>query len=266
MGIRSYAAVVGCALATCLMGAAVVSPAASAGSGRDAAATTPARVARAAGAWSTLALYRMDETAGPTMFDSSPNELDGTIGGDVVLNGQYFRYPRVRHLTYRPDHPSVVDSPLLNPYASSFRVSWRFRVSPLARPVYAPNFLQKGQGWPDGGMFKVMNHKGQVGCLFRDGSRQAAVSTSASYNDGEWHVATCARIVGDDPRVVVLVDGHVLGVNRKYVGMIDNSWPLAIGGNTKCNGNQGTHPQHCNYWHGDMSWLRIQVQEASTQR
>jgi hypothetical protein len=219
-----------------------------------------ARASRTASAWTTLAEYGMNERRGHVMHDASPNHLDGVIGRDVGLSGTFYRYPRVPPRTYRPDHPSFVDAPLLNPGASTFRVTWRFRVSPLARPVYAPNFVQKGQGWPKGGMFKLTNHDGRVGCLFRDATRQAAVATGTSFNDGEWHVATCARFVGSDPRIVVSVDGRVLGINHKSIGTISNAWPLAIGGNTRCNGNRGDHPQHCNYWQGDMSWMRIQRQ------
>lgn len=232
---------------------------------QDATAATRARPAASSAPippiWTTVAQYRMNERTRPVLRDSSPNHLDGTIGAGVRLSGTFLRYPHVRPRTYRPGHPSWVDSSsLLEPLLSSFRVTWRFRVSPLARPVFAPNFMQKGQGWPTGGMFKFTNHDGRVGCLFRDGSRQAAVATATSFSDGEWHVATCARLLGADPRVVVRVDGRLLGVNHKYVGMISNDWPLAIGGNTRCNGNQGDHPQHCNYWQGDMSWLRVQTQ------
>jgi hypothetical protein len=269
MASRITTAVAGCALACLVASAAAASPVAAsdAAVSGDAASTSRAEGGRpgATELWTTVAHYRMNDLVGPVMTDSSPQHLDGTIGADVRLSGEYYRFPRVRPRTYRPGHPSYVPaSPLLNPGDVSFRVSWRFRVTVDAQPVFAPNFLQKGQGWPGGGMFKFTNHDGRVGCLFRDASQQAAVSTPESFNDGQWHVATCARVVGPDPQVTVSVDGEVLGVNHKHVGPIANTWPLAIGGNTRCSPGQGDHPQHCNYWQGDLDWIRVQVQPESS--
>jgi hypothetical protein len=208
--------------------------------------------------WQVVAFYRMNEDRGTVMHDSSPNVMNGSIGSDVRLNGRFFHFPHVPHLTYRPTHPSRVDSVKVNPGADTFRVTWRFRLHTDSTHVFSPNFMQKGQGWPQGGMFKFSNRRGKVSCLFRDSERQAGVSTTSGFIDDRWHIAACTRYAGSDPRVEVQVDGKTLGVKNERIGLIDNSWPLAIGGNTSCNGNQGPTPHHCNYWQGDMDWVRIE--------
>jgi hypothetical protein len=122
------------------------------------------------------------------------------------------------------------------------------------------NLVQKGQGNPDGGLFKVKTSvpaagqpAGYLKCLFRGAggiNSQTESYSAPRSDDGQWHTLRCEILSTGGTRMIL--DGVVVNTNDKSPGNIWNDWPVTIGGDVKC-GNT-----FCNYWHGAIGYVRIQ--------
>ncbi|MFL6179423.1 MAG: hypothetical protein ACJ74E_06210, partial [Actinomycetes bacterium] len=127
------------------------------------------------------------------------------------------------------------------------------------------NLVQKGQGDPDGGIFKVKTSvpaagqpEGYLKCLFRgaNGVNSQTESYSAPRsNDGKWHTLRCDILPTGGTRM--LLDGVVVNTNPKSPGIIWNDWPVTIGGDIKCGDT------FCNYWHGAIGFVRFKGWDES---
>jgi hypothetical protein len=207
-----------------------------------------------------LATYPMNETHGTVAHDTSGHHYNGTIGTDVTLNGRYYAFPFGSHFSYHPHHIVRIDYPdALNPGWRTYRITWRFRIDGKIKGEFSPNYVQKGQGSPEGGMYKLRATSGRVICLFRGsaGDATAATPRGLDFRDGKWHTASCTRYNGAHPRVAVRVDGRTYQITRKPTGLIANTWPVAIAGNSDCIPNTVT--KHCNYFRGDIDYMRFSV-------
>lgn len=181
----------------------------------------------------------------------------GTIGRRVVLDGHshhFLRAPRGVEQPGRIDR--VPDSDDLDPGAQPFSISIRF----LWAGGGDRNLIQKGQGSPAGGMVKVKTSvpklgqpEGQVKCLFRGSTGDSQVESYGGrrLDDREWHRLICRRTATG---TVMVLDGVKVDTNAHDPGVIANSWPVAIGGNTYCPPEEGLS---CNYFRGriaDIVW------------
>ena len=205
--------------------------------------------ANAATSSRVVGYWPMTETAGSVLHDRSGNHLDGTIGPGIVLTGKYLGFPYIPHKVEDPEREvSVPDNPMLDPGKGYFSVS----VDIWWGPRIDRNIVQKGQGSPVGGMFKIKSSiyepAGSVFCLFRGPLGDSTVKTQANLVDKHWHNITCTRSATG---VRIFVDGKFVDYNPKPTGYIDNNWPLAIGGNTYCPVTE------CNYWNGHIRSLTI---------
>lgn len=203
-----------------------------------------------------IADYQMNE--GPrqkVLHDLSGNGLNGVIGDKVHRMGEYFHFDKVKR-----DHPLDVERTLrvwsddLNPDDKSYSITWRARTD---KKLLSANVMQKGQGSPKGGMFKIKNgmHGNpwlRVTCFWRGSNGGAFTQTNpgVDYRDGRWHTFQCKRIAGAG--VTMIVDGKIVDRDSDP-GTIANSWPLSIGGNSTACEDVGTDRRHCNYWAGDLT-------------
>ena len=189
--------------------------------------------------------------------DTSGNGFRGHIGRKVEpTHQQYHHFPRTAHdIDSAPGHiDQVPDAPGLDPGFADFSVSVKFRwLGGSDR-----NLVQKGQGNPLGGMFKMKTTvadqpPGQIKCLFRGsmGDSQVESYGGPRLDDGKWHVVTCKRRTDD---TIMFVDGVFVDMNTNDSGEISNDWPWAIGGNSYCEDH--TLENTCNYWWGDIGFVR----------
>jgi hypothetical protein len=201
----------------------------------------------------TLALWNMNEKPGAkTLVDSSGNGINATIGAHVILNGTYQNFPYVKGGVggvVDPAHIDLVNSALLNPGTRDFAVTVRMKFT-----IPVGDVLQKGQSGAVGGLFKIEldSGGGKVDCSFVSPTGSGQVWSSIKINDGLWHVVTCTRTA---TQVSVSVDGAVVGKIVHATGAISNTWPLTIGGKSKC--NQTT--VFCDYFAGQVDYVKIQT-------
>lgn len=205
-----------------------------------------------------VAHWKMNENRGTHLHDSSGHGQGGRIGKAVDTVGDYHRFSRLPledHGTTHPGHiDRVPDSRLLDPGRQRFSVTVRFQWAGSDDR----NLIQKGQGSPAGGMFKMKTSvgadpPGMIKCLFRGGIGDSTVNSSKGrrLDDDKWHTVTCTR---NAHGTRMRVDGSLLDRNPKHPGRISNDWPVTIGGNVVCDG--GT-TSRCNYWWGrigDVKW------------
>jgi Laminin G domain len=205
-----------------------------------------------------VALWNMNEAPGSTVLvDSGPNQLNGTIGTSITLNGSVHSFPAVTRGvggTVDPQHLDVVNSPLLNPGTSDFIVTVRLLIPSLAASF--GNVMQKGQTGSPTGFWKIEldGGTGRVFCGFR--SIVNGVTTNGGIRspiivaDNQWHTVTCERGPGF---VSTTVDGHVTK-QLHSVGSIVNNVALTIGGKANCN---ATLTHLCDYFVGQIDFVQI---------
>lgn len=204
-----------------------------------------------AAATQTLALWNMNEKAGSTVLqDSGGHGISGTIGSHVVSNGAYENFPYVPGGDgglVDPQHLDLINSPLLNPGTRDYSITFRLKFT-----LALGNPMQKGQTGTTGGFFKVQldDGGGKILCSFVSPTGSASVWSSRTINDGLWHVVTCTRTA---TQVSVTVDGAVVGTIVHATGNISNTWPLAIGGKSKCDQVK----TFCDYFTGQIDYVQI---------
>jgi hypothetical protein len=204
-----------------------------------------------AAATKTLASWTMNEKAGSTVLvDTSGHGINGTIGTHVVANGAVETFPYVQGGVggvYDPAHIDLLNSSQLNPGTRDFAVTIRFKFT-----IPVGDVLQKGQSGAVGGLFKIEldSGGGKVDCSFVSPTGSAQVWSSRTVNDGLWHVVTCTRTA---TQVTVTVDGAVVGTIVHSTGSISNTWPLSIGGKSKCNQTK----VFCDYFAGQIDYVKI---------
>lgn len=215
-----------------------------------------------AGAASVTASWEMDETARPTMVDSSGHGLSGVIGSNVAIaratpdGGRAYGFSTDRSVT--DEHlVTVPDDSQLDPGTGTYAVTVRMRTG-----VTSSNILQKGQSGQTGGYWKLQMHGGWPVCLFRDsaGSSRAVGFVNSSdpntrVDDRTWHTLRCERTATG---VGLTIDyGSPTAISKSIngtVGNIDNTRPLSIGGKLDCNGTT----VGCDYFSGSIDWVGIE--------
>jgi hypothetical protein len=211
---------------------------------------------RAAGPQTVLDL-EMDEAPGATVaVDSSGLGHDGAIGSHLVAHNGYITWDRHspdEHIYYGAAHlimvPDAADGSL-DPGAGNFSVEIRYRST-----VKFGNIIQKGQNKDAGGQVKFQQPGGIVGCMFKSPTGQAATNSITPLNDGQWHVVKCTRTPTE---VDMYVDGVFRSRIRHTTGTINNKKPWTIGGKFDCDTSDPTvGADSCDYWAGDMDYVRI---------
>jgi hypothetical protein len=229
----------------------------------SAATVALAMSALGAGAASVTASWQMNETARPTMVDSSGLGLNGVIGSNVAIaratsdGGLAYGFSGDRGVVTDERLVTVPDDSQLDPGTGTYAVTVRMRT---AKPNN--NMLQKGQSGQTGGYWKLQMHDGWPICLFRDsaGNSRAIGFVNSSdpntkVNDSTWHTLRCERTATG---VNMTIDyGSPTAITKTIngtVGNIDNTRPLSIGGKLDCNGTT----VGCDYFSGSIDWVSIE--------
>ena len=220
-------------------------------------AVVPATPAGAAGpiVSGVTALYEMNEPAGTTvMVDSSGNGNDGVVDPAGVESGGVYDGETAYHWAYRsptapPTAPErvvqVPDDVALEPAGQDFTIELRVRFTDKFG-----NIAQKGQSATPGGQWKIQAPQGIPSCLFKGSAGQVATGAKTALDDGAWHTLAC---VLDATGVTMYVDGVKRSKKAGTVGMIDNAFPMTIGGKLDCDQVTVT----CDYFSGQVDSLRI---------
>lgn len=204
-----------------------------------------------------VANWGMNESHnGTVLHDYTGHGYDGTRGDQVIVNGSSHRFtPVPRGVVVDGRLDTVPDSDGLDPGGHKFTVKTRFKWP----RDHDNNLVQKGQGSPAGGMFKMKtavlgegNPKGGIKCLFRGSIGDSQVESWSNpkvgrLDDGAWHTIVCQRTRNGTS---MTVDGVLADTNPKAPGVISNDWPVSIGGNTSCASSE------CNYWWGRIDYVR----------
>ena len=212
-------------------------------------------------ATSPTATWEMNEpTGGTVMLDASGEGITGSIGSAVLTNTVYagatgYRWPftKPNEPPAKPERLVVVDDPRINPGSADFSVTIRFRTTHSFG-----NMLQKGQSGNTGGMFKWQIPAGQLTCVIKGYDAQGNLlgrsvnSGDIPLNDGNWHVATCARTATE---VTLTIDGVRTRRAVGPTGTISNNVPLTLGGKLNCDQISVT----CDYFAGDMDYVHVEI-------
>lgn len=222
----------------------------------------------------TIAYWQMNESGGDVMHDSSGNGIDGTIGDRVTVGQGYYSFAYVPPgaATAYAGQLVTVDDSRLNPGANDYAIEIRFRNSRSFG-----NLIQKGQNKTVGGYFKIELPAGKISCLYKDGTDdpstevlegQSGVTSPGymvgdvlhTYNDNQWYTIRCARTGSGVTMDVYAADGKTLldhQHNAKTTGNISNSKMLSIGGKISCAQNNTTPGITCDYFPGQVDWVRL---------
>lgn len=233
--------------------------------GSDVGARVSVGIGAAADAATIVGSWSMDETEGSVMTDASGNALDGYIGSSVVKNwstgngGTGYHFFGPLNVQNRERLALVDDNPMLDPGTGTYSVIVRFRTTGPR-----PNILQKGQSEDTGGYWKLVIHTGWPRCHYRDENYNTKAigfvkspDPNAKVNDGDWHVLRCER--NANSVCVYLDEGTPTAMSRCIkgsIGLIDNKWPLSIGGKMRCDPLKAATT--CDYFNGDIDWVRIE--------
>jgi hypothetical protein len=198
--------------------------------------------------------YEMNEAPGASvMVDSGTGGHDGQIGtevetGKVVDGATGYHFPRLKPNTppAHPEHNVIVpDTDDLDPGSGNYSVEIRYRTTNRFG-----NLIQKGQAKSSGGQFKIQLPGGRPQCYFKGPLGKDGVGWKHELNDGQWHTLLCVKTADS---VTLYVDGIKRRRKVGPMGDINNTFPLSIGGKTKCDQIKVT----CDYFGGDVDYVRI---------
>ncbi len=212
---------------------------------------------RAASTPQTVLDLEMNEAPGATVaVDTSGLGHNGAIGKHLVAHNGYITWDRHspdEHIYYGADHLIMVNDAAdgsLDPGTGNFSVEFRFRST-----AKFGNVIQKGQATTVGGQVKFQQPKGYMSCMFKTPTGTASIKSSIFTSDGAWHTIRCDRTPTE---VDLYVDGVFNKRIRHTTGNLDNKKPWTIGGKFDCDTSKpGTGADSCDYWAGDMDYVRI---------
>ena len=176
----------------------------------------------------TVALWRMDETSGTTMVDSSGRGHDGTLR-DVVVGR-----PGQAGLSYQFNGTSsVAEVPHandMNPGSADFTYSAWVKTTVLP-PAGTSDIIRKGLSTTVGGDYKlelypVNGSSARARCFIKGSSGSLTAGGGNYLHDGRWHQLVCSR-TGDT--LSLSIDGTTVKTSSGTVGSISNSSQLTIG-------------------------------------
>jgi hypothetical protein len=195
--------------------------------------------------------------------DSSGLGHDGAIGSHLIMNGAYADWDRhlpAEGIYYGYDHliavPDAADGSL-DPGTGNFSVEFAFRTKEKWG-----NLIQKGQAATRGGQVKFQIPGGKLSCMFRTPTGIATTSsgTAKLLNDNLWHTVRCDRT---PTSVTMYVDGIRTGRVNHTTGNLDNDIPWTLGGKLNCDTAGGATADSCDYYPGDIDYLRLIGPEAT---
>ena len=196
----------------------------------------------AAAASTVRALWRMGETSGTTMHDSSGQGHNGTLTnvkvGQPGFSGLGYGFNGTSSIVKVPSASS------LNPGSSPF--TWTTHVKFTKLPSADYDLVRKGLSTTSGGHWKseILN-TGKAFCEVRGSAGTAHLSNGPMLNNGAWHTVTCTR---NGSTLTLTVDGKSYSTTHAS-GTVSNSAQLTMGAKTS-NGD---------YFNGVMDEVRLAI-------
>jgi hypothetical protein len=172
----------------------------------------------------TVALWRMDETSGTTMFDSFGTHNGTLHSTQVGLPGFTKTAFGFNGSSSYVDVPSTAD---LNPRSANITFTIHLQTSGKPPPPPADwDIFRKGLYTTKGGEWKMeFQQTGQASCGFEGTGGYAELAAGPAINDGRWHTVSCVKI---STAIEVVVDGQVFS-KAASVGSIANTADIVIG-------------------------------------
>jgi len=218
----------------------------------------PAVTAGAAESPSYVLDLQLDEPLGATVADDASGlDHDGDIGSHIKMGGGFAdwdRHPPGEGIYYGASHLIIVpdaEDGSLDPGTGDFSVEFEMRTKEKFG-----NVLQKGQAATRGGQVKFQIPNGKLSCMFRSPTGIATTSSGSAkpLNDNVWHTVRCDRT---PTSVTMYVDGIRTGRVNHTTGNIDNDIPWTLGGKLNCDTAGGDTADSCDYYAGELSYLRL---------
>ena len=190
-----------------------------------------------------VAEWRMDETSGSTMKDSSGvgGANNGSIHGGVQIGEAGLVSGRAYRFGGTTAYVEVPDNSALDPGSSRIIISATVRADDKAMPYDSYDLARKGQTTTAGGDWKMEIHRaadpevGRLLCVFKGvvGGSRVAVQRNASVDivDGKKHHLKCIKTSSS---VQAVVDGKTF-TTTKAAGSIDNDQPVIVGAKSASN-------------------------------
>jgi hypothetical protein len=208
--------------------------------GATALAAGPLWAGSTAAAGAELGHWKMDESSGNVMLDSSPSGLDGSIGSAVAIGGGMYEFPGwtgnvdgTGHLKGKvPAEAGAVKVPdpvdVLDPRTASFTITLQIRAALLANgrlPAASGasyNIVQKARSDDPGGFWKLElggsgAALGKLRWVLSDGAHSVVVTGKRRIDDGAWHTVIAER---RGTQSVVTVDGAAASASARSIGDI----------------------------------------------
>jgi hypothetical protein len=208
--------------------------------GATALAAGPLWAGSAGAAGAEVGHWKMDESSGNVMLDSSPSGLDGSIGSAVTVGGGMYEFPGwtgsvdgTGHLKGKvPAEAGAVKVPdpadILDPRTASFTITLQIRAALLANgrlPTASGasyNIVQKARSDDPGGFWKLElggsgAALGKLRWVLSDGAHSVVVIGKRRIDDGAWHTVIAER---RGTQSVLTVDGAAASASARSIGDI----------------------------------------------
>jgi hypothetical protein len=212
-----------------------------------------------------LDLELNDPVGSTAAVDSSGRGHDGQVGNHVKFltdaAGSFARWDRHAPgagIFYGYDHlisvPDASDGSL-DPGTGDFSVEIRYRTK-----ENFGNVLQKGQTRTVGGQVKIQQPGGKITCMFRTPTGTATAGSGTTLlNDNTFHTVRCDRT---PTQVTMYIDGVKKSTSNHATGNLDNAKPWTLGGKLECDQEAGSGADSCDYYAGDIDYVRISKGDA----
>jgi arabinan endo-1,5-alpha-L-arabinosidase len=196
--------------------------------------------------------WKLDEGSGTIAYDSSGNELNGTINGDPTWDSGS-PYGKSAFLLFDGQGDLVDINHASNPVLELplYSIALWFRVDPGAtRSVVFSGYIYSGTEGTDAGVTLELREEGVLIYYHRHpfgGSNRERIYTTLSYDDGFWHHAAMVR--ESDRSMSLYIDGIRVGSNTDVTSAFDVPIRIVLG--------SYDHFGYSRCWNGAIDDVRV---------
>src|SRR5690242_5886953 len=173
-----------------------------------------------AAASTVVALWKMNETSGTTMVDSSGHGHNGTL--HHVALGAAGKFGKA-YTFDGSSYVSVPDSASLDPGSANITISFWLKTTHL--PTSGDYDLVRKGAYPSQNYKVELLQTGQIDCTFTGSSSARDVTGGSGLNDGAWHKIQCVKT---SSQIKVVVDGQAT-TEPAPIGSLSNTTAAGIG-------------------------------------
>jgi len=194
-----------------------------------------------AAASTITALWKMNETSGATMVDSSGNGNNGTL--HHVALGAAGEFGKAYTFNGTSSYVSVPSSNSLDPHSANITISFWLNTTHL--PTSGDYDLVRKGAYPSQNYKAELLPTGQIDCTFTGSSGAQDVTGGSGLNDGAWHKIQCVKT---SSQIKVVVDGQAT-TEPATIGSISNTTDAGI----------GDHPGGGDWYNGELDQVSIAI-------